>query len=226
MKLLSVSNDSKTSKGEKMGYLTGVMYFAPVDISGFNVCPMASAGCKKACLYSAGRGRFNNVQQARINRTKFFYEDRPSFMLQLEKELKALIRKAEKLDLIPAVRLNGTSDIFCSQYFDLMVKYSHVQFYDYTKVYKRFFRDLPLNYYLTFSRSEENENKAIELLNLGFNVAVVFDQLPETWNGFKVIDGDTSDVRFLDASAVVVGLKAKGEAKKDITGFTVKTGDI
>lgn len=226
MKLLSISNDSKTSKGEKIGYLTGVMYFSPVNISGFNVCPMASAGCKKACLYSAGRGRFNNVQTARINRTKYYFNDRAGFMLQLEKELKALIKKADKLELVPAVRLNGTSDILGNEYIELMRNYINVQFYDYTKVHNRFYKDLPDNYYLTFSRSETNEEEALKILNLGFNVAVVFDQLPDTYKGFKVIDGDLSDVRFLDKKGVIVGLKAKGEAKKDTTGFTVKTGNL
>lgn len=224
--LLSVSIDAKTSKGEKFGYLTGVLYLAPADISGFNTCPLASAGCKKACLYSAGRGKFSNVQQARINKTLSYFNEREKFIQTLDKDINNLKAKAKKLGLVPAVRLNGTSDLLGSDYLDLIRKHSDIKFYDYTKVSKRFNMNLPENYSLTFSRSESNESEALRILEQGSNVAVVFqtrkdEELPILWNGFPVIDGDQSDLRFLDPKGVVVGLKAKGSAKKDFSGFVV-----
>jgi hypothetical protein len=224
--LLSISSDSKTVKGQKFGYLTGVLYLAPADVSGFNTCPMASAGCKKACLYTAGRGAFSNVQKARIDKTRRFYLDRQAFMVQLWKDVHHLVRKAEKAGLYPAVRLNGTSDILVHEFYQLMQFFKDVVFYDYTKVANRFGKSLPDNYSLTFSRSESNELEALELLECGHNVAVVFEPgpggvLPILWNGFPVIDGDLSDLRFLDPKGVVVGLKAKGQARKDASGFVV-----
>ena len=227
--LLSVSTDSKTVKGEKFGYLTGVLYLAPSNISGFNTCPMASDGCKKACLYSAGRGRFSNVQQSRINKTLLYFNDRTSFMSLLEKNIVSLKNKALKMGLIPVIRLNGTSDILGHDYLELILKHSDIQFYDYTKVFNRFSKDLPKNYSLTFSRSETNQLECIEILKNGHNVAIVFEtkngQLPIFWNGYSVIDGDLSDLRFNDDIGVVVGLKSKGLAKKDLSNFVVKNTD-
>jgi hypothetical protein len=227
--LLSISTDAKTIKGQKYGYLTGVLYLAPFNISGFNTCPMASNGCKKACLYTAGRGRFNNVQQARINKTRFFFNERAKFINLLDKDIQKLKNKAKKLNLIPVVRLNGTSDLMTAEYIDLIKKHSDINFYDYTKVLKRFKMDMPKNYSLTFSRSEANEAEAIEVLKSGKNVAIVFeainDELPMLWNGYPVVNGDESDLRFLDPANVVVGLKAKGSAKKDTSGFVVSKTD-
>jgi hypothetical protein len=231
-KILSVNTDAKTSKGTSKGYLTGIIYLAPHTIAGIgNVCSHASEACKLACLYSAGRGVYNSVQSARINRTRMLFNDKLNFGLKLEKEIMALIKKANKNKLIPCIRLNGTSDIAWNKIrFEfksgmkqtLMERFSNVQFYDYTKNDNRFNETLPSNYRLTFSRSESNEQKAIELLNKGVNIAIVFrKQLPEKWKGFSVFNGDESDLRFLDPKNHVIGLKAKGKAKKDISGFVV-----
>jgi hypothetical protein len=224
--LLSVSIDAKTIKGQKYGYLTGILYLAPAEVSGFNTCPMASDICKKVCIYTTGRGRFTNVQQARINKTISYFNEREKFIQTLDKDISKLKTKAKKLGLVAAVRLNGTSDLLGNDYLDLIRKHSEIKFYDYTKVSKRFNMNLPNNYSLTFSRSESNESEALRLLEQGNNVAVVFqtrenDELPILWNGFPVINGDESDLRFLDAKGVVVGLKAKGSAKKDLSGFVV-----
>jgi hypothetical protein len=235
MSLLSIGNDAKTVKGEKIGYLTGVMYLAPSDTSGVsNTCPYASDGCKLACLFTAGRGAMSNVMTARVARTKLLKRDTREFMAQLADEVGELIRKAKRQKLIPAVRLNGTSDLPWENVkldgqsiFEL---YPDIQFYDYTKNPKRMLQflagKLPSNYHLTFSRSETNDTQAIELLANGANVAVVFDTvkgspLPNTWHGFPVIDGDQTDVRFIDGRGNVIGLRAKGKAKKDSTGFVI-----
>ena len=219
MKLLTLGN-TKTVKGEAMGYQTYIMHLAPSTLSGYNTCPMASEGCASACLNTAGRGRFTAIQEARIRKTKWFFENREDFMYTLVKDIKAAIRKAEREGFIPVFRLNGTSDIRWEtvsvlDYRNIMEMFPNVQFYDYTKLPNR--RDIPSNYHLTFSRSESNEH----LIPQGMNVAVVFDSLPDVWMGRKVIDGTETDLRFLDEQNVVVGLLAKGKAKKDTSGFTI-----
>lgn len=229
MKLLTYSS-SKIEKSNNAGegYLTAIMYLAPYNLSGHNVCPNASPGCINACLNTAGRGRFDNVQQARINRTKWFYNNRQAFWVQLHKEIYAHVRKAARLGLKPAVRLNGTSDLPWESirgggFLSVMEYYPQVTFYDYTKALWRMGRNLPSNYTLTFSRSEKTTATQMEtLLSAGKNVAVVFHHPPiDTAGRFPVIDGDKHDMRFLDPAGVIVGLKAKGKAKKDTSGFVV-----
>jgi hypothetical protein len=267
--LLSVSADAKTRKGEARGVLTGVLYMSPSTAAGLgNVCPFASPGCIATCLNTAGRGVFNSVQAGRERRTREFFADRRAFTRQLAREIDALSRKAKRLGMTPAVRLNGTSDIGWEAYAvhengaTLMDAFPEVQFYDYTKSVARMRRYLdgkaPRNYSLTFSRSECNERDALSFLARGGSVAVVFDTprgaaLPEWWNGYAVIDGDTTDARFMDGKACsvcarpfrnlsggargcavhgirsalvgrgyVVGLRAKGKARRDVSGFVVK----
>jgi hypothetical protein len=225
MKLLTTEN-AKTVKGNKLGVLTGILYLAPAKISGYEVCPKRSAGCTDACLYSAGMGKFSNVQLARINKTKRFFEQRNQFMEDLEKDIKALEKKANKLGLTCAVRLNGTSDIEWLR-FGIMSKFPNVQFYDYTKVLSRLSVMRPTNYHYTFSKNESNDEDCLHALKMGVNVAIVFNtkkgkDLPKTWNGYPVYDGDDTDARFLDPKGgYVIGLRAKGEAKKDRSGFVV-----
>jgi hypothetical protein len=226
MKLLTIGN-TKTVKGEAMGYMTFIMHLAPAKLSGYNTCPMASVGCALACLNTAGRGRFTATQEARIRKTRWFFENRDTFMFQLAKDIEAAIRKANREGMTPVFRLNGTSDIRwetvpVAGFANIMAVFPNVQFYDYTKLANR--RDLPANYHLTFSRSESNDVDVTSMLGTDTNVAVVFDVLPETWNGRKVIDGTETDLRFLDAKSVIVGLLAKGKAKKDTSGFTLITG--
>lgn len=229
-KLLNVDTNAKTVKGQKKGYLTGVLYLAPADLSGFEVCPMSSAGCRAACLNTAGRAGIikrgeetNAIQIARIAKTRWYFQDRESFLEQLVKEIQAVIRKAKRMDLIPAIRLNGTSDIPWERVpyagkANIMEHFKDVVFYDYTKRHNR--KGLPANYTLTYSLCEDNDDRALLALQSGFNVAAVFDgDLPEEFMGYPVINGDESDLRFLDPVGVIVGLKAKGKAKKDTTGF-------
>ena len=226
MKLLTTQN-YKTVKGEKLGYLTGVLYLAPAKISGFEVCPKRSEGCTKACLYTAGMGAFSNVQQARINKTKAFFEDRDNFLAQLRKDIHSLVKKAKKLNMIPAIRLNGTSDIEWTR-FNLMNEFPNVQFYDYTKVLNRLTKDMPSNYHITFSQHETNGFEVMTALNSGFNAAVVFnikrgEEMIKEWNGYPVADGDETDLRFLDPKGgYVIGLRAKGRGRKDESDFVVK----
>lgn len=230
MSLLTIGGNAKISKSDAGGqYLTAILHLAPAKLSGKEMCPGRSAGCTAACLNTAGRGKFDSIQQARINKTKAFLTDRDAFLHQLVKEIRALERKCAKLSVKPAVRLNGTSDLpwenlrvdGCS----LMDLFPGVQFYDYTAVITRveslaaFRRIWPKNYSLTFSLKEDNDENAKRALDLGVNVAAVFESLPETYFGRPVINGDASDLRFLDPQGVVVGLTAKGDAKRDRSGF-------
>lgn len=227
MKLLGISN-TKTLKGEALGYRTYIMHLAPSTLSGYQVCPMASLGCSAACLNLSGMGRFSNVQAARIAKTRHFFEDRPAFMQQLVREVRSAVKACQKAGVTPVVRLNGTSDIrwemipvlgdaLPTAYANIMMMFPQVQFYDYTKIPNR--RNVPSNYHLTFSRSEMNHQ---DVILSQYNVAVVFDVLPATYLGRTVIDGTETDLRFLDPKNVVVGLKANGKAKQDRSGFVVE----
>lgn len=221
------ATNTKTAKNDLE---TFILYMAPADqVIGLNLCPFASPGCKASCLYSAGRGKFSNVQESRINKSKFWGYNREAFYIQLANELLKIHDKAIKQNKQIAVRLNGTSDI---DHLDLLRRYSGIDFletfyenllfYDYTKNYNHIKKYLGSTYKITFSRSETNELDAYRILKDGGNVAIVFaDELPETWNGFPVINGDETDLRYFDPINVVVGLKAKGDAKKDVSGFVV-----
>lgn len=245
--LLTVGNP-KTAKGEGYGYLTAIMHLAPEKVSGRNVCPHASAGCAAACLNTAGRGGIgldadglNMIQAARIRRTRFFHRDRAAFMAQLVEEIRKHKRAASRHGLRPAVRLNGTSDLpweafpvtrkwrdGSEQTFpNIFAAFPSVTFYDYTKWPMRLRKVAGIpNYSLTYSVSEhpEADKRAAEYLAAGRGVAVVFDcgkseSLPTSYLGAPVIDGDATDLRFTDAPGVIVGLRAKGRAKKDTSGF-------
>jgi hypothetical protein len=231
--LITVNRDAKTVKGVKEGVLTGVMYLAPHTLSGHQTCPKASDGCKAACLFTAGRNRMPTSKLAKINRTKWFFEKRDNFMATIVKEIDAIIRKAKRENLKPAIRLNGTSDIAWEKikvtidgttHRNIMLAYPDIQFYDYTKVINRKSAIALDNYHLTFSLAEDNDDDASLALKQGYNLAVVMkvkrnDDLPKTWSGYNVINGDATDVRFNDGKGFVVGLRAKGDAIKDKSGF-------
>jgi len=239
MSLLSLQN-AKTSKGEKtQGVLTGILYLVPHKLgltltrfnnveseawkyAGKNLCGSASEGCAAACLFTAGRGRMTNVMKGRLRKTILFHKDRKEFVRQLRADITKLVRKAKREGLVPAVRLNGTSDIPWHKVApELFTEFEEVQFYDYTKHPVSKWGKLPSNYDLTLSRSEVNDPQARIALRKGERVAVVFKEVPKEWFGFDVIDGDEDDVRYNDPKGVVIGLKAKGEARKDTSGFVV-----
>ena len=225
MKLLSTANP-KIQKGTKLGYLSFILHLAPADLSGKEVCPKRTAGCTAACLNTAGRGGMfrrgettNVIQQARIRKTRYFFEDREGFLKDLEADIRKGIRQAEKLGLKPVFRLNGTSDISWEKY-GIIQKFPDVQFYDYTKVLGRKVQGLK-NYHLTFSRAESNDADVGRAIQEGMNVAVVYDQIPE-----GVYSADDTDLRFLDPKVRIIGLKAKGRAKKDTTGFVIRLKSV
>ena len=231
MPILNKGN-SKTIKGEKYGWKTFGIHLSPNIVSGYNVCFDATEGCIDACLDTSGRGAMPSVQNARINKTKRFFQDRKGFLTDLWKEVTSAIKSATKKELKFCMRPNLTSDLPWESIRhngqNLMDAFNPCRFYDYTKSLKRFSRflagELPENYHLTYSRSEETTDAlVIALCKSGGNVAVVFrERLPETWLGFEVLNGDENDLRFKDKKGCIVGLVEKGLAKKDETGFVVE----
>ncbi len=234
---LMTTSVERLMNGVSEGYLAGIIYLAPEQQAGkdVNVCKFATGDCKKDCLYTSGRGQMPPVQNARIARTRLWNDNPEEFYRQAVDEIDALIRKATKLDLKPAVRLNGTSDIDHSKFirwfnmFHRMGK-KPIQFFDYTKYPDRCLENDDKHYHLTYSHGGLSRLEVSKRhLQQGFNVTVVYavkkgQPLPKTWNGYRVIDGDIHDLRFLDPMGVVVGLRAKGRAKKTepvINGFVV-----
>ena len=227
-----LSKGSTNSKTAKNSIKTFILYLAPHNLNnkGLTLCKDASKGCIASCLYSAGRGKFSNVQNSRINKANYFVTDKKVFLTQLLKEIKKEIKKASDKNEKIAFRLNGTSDIDFLYLlnknldFDIeLLNYDKVYFYDYTKSIARAkrYKDFR-NYTLTFSKSETNDKEVKEALNLGINVAAVFkDNLPQKYKGTKVIDGDFSDLEMIKHKNIILGLKAKGDAKKDTTGFVI-----
>ena len=231
LNLLSVGTNSKTSKGDKDNNLTAIMYLSSSDTSGYDVCAGASTpACKQECLLWAGRGQMTSVQEARKRKTIMFFEDQPKFLEYLDNDLNLFRNFCLENNLQGFVRLNGTSDL---NFINLIVKegkdifqlYPEIQFYDYTKIYDR--ESSYTNYYLLYSKSElTTVDQVKDLVSNGKNVSVVFESVPANWEGIEVIDGDESDLRPLDKSGVVVGLRAKGLArigiKKGInSGFVI-----
>ena len=242
MNLLSVGNP-KTLKGMKQGYNTYILHLAPASLSGHNTCPKATPGCKSACLNTAGRGGMfkkgentNNIQKARIRKTQLFFDNRDLFMELLVKDINLAIKQSARMGLTPVIRLNGTSDISWEkypvkmggiQYANIFEAFPMLTFYDYSKVLGRKVNHIS-NYSLTFSAADGNDNDVVEAIKQGYNIAMVFNlkktlPMPDYHiiggRAVPVFNGDESDLRFLDPKGVVVGLYAKGKAKKDTTGF-------
>lgn len=211
---LLTRNNHKTIKGEKFGYITYILYLSPYkdNSKGINLCPHASEGCASACLFKSGMaGLYSHVANGRRNKTEFFLENKPKFMAQLEREISLAILRHPNDKVV--FRLNGTSDIRWEKirigtYTNIFERFPDIQFYDYTKNPLRMNLNIP-NYHVTFSRNEVNDNDAFNILDQGHNVAIVFKNVPSVYRGYKVINGDESDLRFKDDNGVVVGLKYK-----------------
>ena len=226
-KLLSTANP-KIQKGTKMGYLSYILHLAPADLSGRETCPKRTAGCTAACLNTAGRGGMfkrgettNMIQRARIRKTEYFFADRAAFMSDLASDIMKAVNYARKKGLKPVFRLNGTSDLSWEKYpvcgaDNIFALFPTIQFYDYTKVLGRKVSHIE-NYHLTFSKADGNDADVAEALMQGMSVVAVYDQIPE-----GVPSADETDLRFLDPKGIMLGLKAKGRAKKDYSGFVIR----
>ena len=234
--LLSTANP-KIQKGTKLGYLSFILHLAPADLSGKNTCPKATAGCKAACLNTAGRGGMfrkgentNTIHKARIRKTVAFFFDREQFMANLVADIRKGIKFAERQGLTPVFRLNGTSDLSWEKYEaeagkNIFELFPTVQFYDYTKVLGRKVSQYK-NYHLTFSKADGNDADVAKAIAEGYNIAAVFDEMPAEHMGLPVINADETDLRFLDPKGVIAGLKAKGRAKKDYSGFVIRLKEV
>jgi hypothetical protein len=236
-KLLGIDTNAKTIKGEQYGIKTAILYLMPAEQGGTQLCPMAkTAGCEKACLFTAGRGAMNSVMLSRLRKTLYFNQYRDQFMLQLQSELIRDRAKAKRKGYKLIVRLNGTSDIRWENepighaYANIMQALPDIQFYDYTKIANR--KGVPANYDLTFSYSgvEAYQPFVAKAVANGDRIAVVFRDRAivnamlangDTFLGLPVVDGDNTDIRHLDPKGAVVALYAKGKARKDQSGFVV-----
>jgi hypothetical protein len=233
--LFSIDTNPKTIKGQKYGFMTAVLYLAPADQSGYQVCPMAAvAGCEAPCLNRAGRGAFTATQKARINKTRYFFEARAEFMAHIAADIAKLVRRARAADMVPLVRMNGTSDIKWENipvtidgttYENIMAVFPDVQFYDYTKIPARHVSGIK-NYDLTFSYSglPGYQKHVARAIDAGMRVAVVFRNardIPAQFLGLPVVPGDDSDIRHIDPASCIVALYAKGPARRDQSGFVV-----
>lgn len=234
-------SNAKMMKSDKAGLniLTYGLSLAPSKASGFNLCPNASGGCIRGCLYDSGQAQIypRTIKPPRIAKSRFLRKYPAEFQARLMTELNSAARRADRLGASLFVRLNVFSDVaWETEMPGIFNTFKNVQFYDYTKGYDRMARfisgDFPTNYHLTFSRSEDNWSDCLKVLATGHNVAVPFhvkyswkskQPLPSTFEGFEVIDGDITDLRPFDPTGKVVGLRVKGpKAKADFSsGFVI-----
>jgi len=228
---LLTESSTKTVKGIQFGYLSQVLYFAPSDLSGVDLCPSASDGCRQACLVASGQLGLSSGIRATMARTLLFRFRPLMFWTGISEEIARGARKALRNGMGHSVRLNGTSDVpFEARkngkpLKELMRLFPNTRFYDYTKLAGRCLPEYVArhglkDYHLTFSFSGENWKACQMLLERGVSVAVCFDlkkgeQLPETYKGYQVIDGDIHDLRFLDEKGVIVGLRYKLPKRKN-----------
>ena len=192
-----------------------------------NVCPWATT-CIDSCLGPhSGRGFDKAVQRARLARRCLWLFGRKVFLSMLEGELETHNRTAQVLGQTWLCRLNVYSDILWERFVDL-AKFDSIAFYDYTKAPIEARPNLPSNYWVTYSfdGTDRGRSRAVEYLQAGRNVAVVFfevgafcgkgalnQNIPHQWEGFPVVNGDKTDDRNTDPKGVVVGLRLKGRTK-------------
>lgn len=234
---LGVQN-TKLNKSNKISnqYLSFGLSLAPHKMSGYQVCASSTEGCRASCIVNSGHSIvFPAINQARIAKTRALFQQPKAFKEMLFSELEKMESYAQKHQRKLAIRLNVFSDLMWEKtHPDIFIKFPNITFYDYTKHYQRMLKfcrgEFPKNYHLTFSRSETNDKECLQVLKNGGNVAVVFgltknewnQSRPQVWKGFKIIDGDKSDLRFLESPGVVVGLYAKGLGRKDKSGFVIR----
>lgn len=234
-KLLGISYLGNIAVSHKLqlsfqnGVATYGVYLAPADMSGHNVCP-ASEHCKANCLAASGHNKIDIlagqqvINNARIRRTLLFFQNRPLFVKILFAEIERAARWCTARGIPFSCRINCTSDLSLLSLVDadgknIFERFPGVQFYDYTKVVGHLSQAQRYeNYDLTFSYDGYNWDRCRQALNAGVRVAVVFrDELPATFNGVPVIDGNKYDYRYMDPAGVIVGLSYHTTANDFIT---------
>lgn len=210
--LLSVERDAKTKKSVGLGWLTAVLYLAPAKSADgvHDMCPGRSDQCTFGCINESGFAEvYPAIHEARVAKTLDYLANFDHFVDRLTVDARKLIVEAENRGMKPCVRWNGTSDQWKLAK-AMLRRFPEIQHYDYTKL-ERPWERARANYHLTFSFSGENLSHCFKALDHGINVAVVFNgRKPRKWHGIRVIDGDKHDLRFLDPSGVIVGLRPKG----------------
>ncbi len=230
-------SNAKLRKSQGTEWLLFGLSFSPAQTSGHQVCSSSSAGCRKSCIFSSGNGFYPIVTKGRLARTLAWFQKPDEFKAKLLVELSLAQQLAARHGKKLGVRLNVFSDVMWERQFpEVFTTFPNIQFYDYTKHYLRMMRfcrgELPRNLYLTFSRSENNEDKCLEVLKAGRNVSVPFTinkvmhpeinvPLPKQFMGYPVVNGEENDLRFLDRQGVIVGIKTKGMGFWDKSGFIV-----
>ena len=225
--LLSRANH-KQAKGA--GFLSVGLTLTPraTGRAGRTVCSFATQGCAAACFANYDRLAWPQNKRVAVARTRLLTQNPELFFVLLVHDLARENARAERLGVRLVCRLNVVSDVpFEHEFPMLFTRFHGVQFMDYTKDIRRVLNPArPPNYHLTFSRSERNESDCLRVLKAGSNVSVVFRRppFPRLFWGYPVIDGDANDLRFLDPSPCIVGLRAKGKgAREDRTGFVLDT---
>jgi len=220
-----LSSSFKSEKCLSVEVLARVLFLTPGVF-----CSHATAGCLAACLgHSSGRMVMPTHAIARDRRTALYLEDPDLFLKLLDVELTLLEEDAARLGFRAAARLNGSSDLpWEALHRDIFRRFPRIRFFDYTKVPQRMDgfldrSDWPGNYHLTFSAQPNNHEQCRRILERAGTVAVVFwPEIPRSFWGFPVLNGDKHDARFLDPLGSIVGLTAKGLARTDRSGFTIR----
>lgn len=229
----NINSSAKLAKNKKVsGQYTYIIYLAPARESGYNVCAFSTPECRMGCLNTSGRAGMeliagkNKIKMARITKTRLFFEHQEFYMRWMFAEIRAAQNKAKKDGMGFSVRLNGTSDIDYSKVLvdgkNVFETFKNVQFYDYTKSYDKINNNTIPNYQLTYSYTGRNIEKSIDLLDKGNNVAVVFNvkakqQLPQSYMGYEVVDGDITDFRVDDGRGQIIGLRFKEIGNKKVS---------
>jgi len=221
----------KTEKGEALlRVLTAVVYMAP-DREAFEtgdhrtLCPF-SGDCAAACLgHSAGRMIMSTCERARLWKTALLLGRRRLWRELLDAEVESHRRRADRLRMVPAVRVDGSSDTGEGRLAAMRAEGRDdetTRFYDYTKSERRAAPETwSPNYSVVFSHSERSDwDTERDIMERGGSVAIVFDtpigaDLPRTYRGFDVVNGDETDVRFYDSPGVVVGLRFKAARDRE-----------
>jgi len=234
----NIGSSAKTTRSKDFSHqYTYAVYLSPANVSGYNVCPFSTKECRLGCLATSGRAKIeyhtgtSMIADARKKKTILFHENKDFFMQWLIAEIKSGKAKADRDGFFFSVRLNATSDIDWNEVyykgFNIFEIFPDIVFYDYTKNHNKF-DNIAKNYHLTYSYTGRNWNQSKKLLDKGFNIAVVFNvkkesDLPLTWNGYKVVNGDLTDYRIDDAKGIIVGLKWKNIGNKAVNN-EIKNG--
>ena len=247
-KLNLLGESLKTQKGRKYGILTKICYLAPAYSGGIkkdgkkvNACPAFTPGCAGGCLgITTPRNRWKSSRNARRWKSALYFSSPELFRAMVILELRALERKAKRLGLVAACRMDGTSDLGLAQGMGLVERFPSIKFYEYTKVESRIIDYAPLdNYHLTYSANEKSNSPRVSrtALRKGLSVAVIVPKGTKP-NGLeanalqgKVLgnyrrfvylqNGDDGDSRFLDSPGSLVYLSQKGgeKARKALGGM-------